>query len=128
MMNVQKYFEEVFNAKCIITEHAMKRLNARFMASEIPQLKLLTQAALKDTPLEQWEVDSYTVLIDNRFNFSMVCSYYNKENIIKIITFIRGKPEDAYKNCKTIAVSILKEKAQQEVLQLNEHNHYKRKC
>lgn len=126
-MNVQKYFEEVFNAKCIITEHAMKRLNARFMASEISQLKLLAQAGLKNTPLTQWEEQAYTVFIDSRVNFSMVCVYHKEENIVKIITFVRGKQETAYKDCTTISVSISKEKAQQEVMQLNKSSHYKKK-
>lgn len=121
-MNIQKYFQDVFEAKCIITEHALKRIQSRFMASELSQLKLLIEASLKHTPLKKWEKGECTVLIDSRFNFSIVCEYYSEENIIKIITFIRGKQEAAYKNCKTINVSILKEKAEQEVLALNKKN------
>lgn len=119
-MNVDKYFGDVFNAKCVLTNHAITRLNERFMFSELDKLKLLIQAGLRAKPLNTWENDSYTAIVDPRFNFSVLSSYYPEENVIKIITFIRGKTPDAYKNCKTITVSIMKEKADQDVALLND--------
>lgn len=126
-MNIQKYFEDIFSAKCIITEHAMQRLNARFLGSEINQLKFLTEAALKNKPLKQWNEEQYTVLIDPRLNFSIVCAYYHNENIMKIISFVRGKQEQAYKDCATISVSISKEKAEQEAFELNKKHKFNSK-
>ncbi len=118
-MNLTKYFEEAFSSTCILTNHSLKRLNARFLGSEITQLKFLVQAALKNTPLETWKTDETTILIDPRLNFSMVCAYYQEEKVMKVISFIRGKTEESYKDCKTISVSISKEKAEQEVMALS---------
>lgn len=118
-MDLEKIFSDTFNTRCVLTEHAIKRIRERFMASEITQLKYLIQASLKKEPLSTWNNDEDTVLIDPRFNFSILCSYYPVENVVKVVTFIRGKTPEAYKNCKTIAVSILKEKADQEVAALN---------
>ena len=81
-MNINKYFDEAFNARCLLTNHSIKRLNARFLGSEITQLKFLVQAAIKNTPLEQWKTDETTVLIDPRLNFSMVCAYYQEEKVL----------------------------------------------
>ena len=89
------------------------------------KLKYLVQAALKHTPLKKWKNDESTVLIDPRFNYSILCSYYPEENTLKIITFIRGKNPDSYKDCKTISVSILKEKADQEAKELNKNRKIK---
>jgi len=118
-MNINKYFDDAFNTRCLLTNHSLKRLNSRFLGSEITQLKFLVQAAIKNTPLEQWKTDETTVLIDPKLNFSIICAYYQDEKVLKVISFIRGKTEEAYKDCKTISVSISKEKAEQEVLALS---------
>lgn len=122
-MNLEKYFGDVFDAKCILTDHALKRINERFMYSELSKLKLLVQAGLRYKPLEKWENGKQIAIADPRFNFSVLSEYYQEENIIKIITFIRGKEPQAYKGCDIITVSILKEKADQDVVALNELNH-----
>lgn len=124
-MDLTKYFSDTFNAKCILTDHALKRITERFMYSDLSKLKLLVQASVKNTPLGKWKTEEQTVLIDPRFNFSILCEYYPDENIMKIITFIRGKTPEAYKNCKTIVVSILKEQSEQEVMALNQSRKYK---
>lgn len=124
-MDLTKYFSDTFNAKCILTDHALKRITERFMYAELSKLKLLVQASLKNTALSKWKTDEQTVLIDPRFNFSILCAYYPEENILKIITFIRGKTPEAYKDCKTIVVSILKEQSEQEVLALNQSRKFK---
>ena len=121
-MNLEKYFGDIFNAKCIVTDHAVERINQRFMFAELAQLKLLVQAGLRYQPLEKWHSDKPVAIVDPRFNFSILSSYYPKENIIKVLTFIRGKEPQAYKDCQTITVSILKEKADQDVVALNQLN------
>lgn len=125
-MDLTKYFSETFNAECILTDHALKRITERFVYAELSKLKLLVQAALRNTPLNKWKIDEPTVLIDPRFNFSILCSYYPEENIVKVITFIRGKTPEAYKDCKAIVVSILKEKTDQEVMELNRNKKYRK--
>ena len=119
-MNIIKYFDDAFSAKCTITPHALKRLGERFLSSELGKLKFLIQAGLRSYPLNKWTMEESTVIIDPRFNFSILCCYYPKEDVVKIITFIRGKTPEAYEDCKKIIVSILKEKTEQEVKELNQ--------
>lgn len=126
-MDLNKLFDIAFNTQCILTNHAINRIKERFLYSELEQLKLLVQASIKNSPLNKWENDRTVVLIDPRYNMSILCSYHKEENIVKVITFIRGKTPEAYKDCDKIVVSILKEKAEQEVAILNSYRKNQKK-
>lgn len=115
-LDIFKYFNESFGVKCIMSYHAQQRIKERFLGSELSKLKLLIQASLKKENLESWNHEEPTVLVDPRFNFSILCSYNADKKEVKIITFIRGKTPESYKDCKVINVSIMKEQAEQEVM------------
>lgn len=118
-MDLEKYFTESFGVKCLMTQHSLERINERFMYAELPKLRLIVQAAMRQQPFQTWKAEEYVALVDPRFNFSMVCVGYPQDNIVKIITFIRGKTPEKYKECRTISVSLMKEKSDQEVAELN---------
>lgn len=114
-MNLEKYFNDIFGMRCIVTDHALKRITTRLMASELNMLKLMIQGAMRSKPIEQWKTETNTAIADPRYNMGMVVVPYQEEQIIKIITFIRGKEPNAYKDCELITASINKEKVEQEI-------------
>ena len=126
-MNFVNLFEQAFKTKCILTDHAILRLKQRFLYSELIQLKYLIQAALRKCLSNKWSSDEEVVLINPRKNFSILCTFYPKENITKVITLIRGKTPESYNNCRVISVSITKEKSDQEVDILNQYRFSKQK-
>ena len=118
-MNFTNYFESSFNTTCILTDHSIQRLNQRFFSSELINLKFLIQASLKNTPLHQWNNNEKMILIDPHLYLSIICCYDHINKSITLISFIKGSTEKTYKNCKSISVSILKEKSEQEIIFIN---------
>lgn len=94
-----------------MTHHAILRITERFAYSELEKLKLLIQAGTRYKPLSAWKQNVEVVIIDCKINVSVLCVM--RDESINIITLVRGK--ESYPNHETIKVSILKEKADQEI-------------
>ncbi len=113
-----QYFEDYFSYKCNLTPHGLDRLKKRFLASELQLLRLLIKGGLKQSPIEDCVDQKIKVFSDEKYGLGLVFKLDKQAEKIVLITFLRGKSPESYKDETVIKVSISKEKALEEVEQI----------